>query len=392
MAKPKNIIQPTPEQLKLIAIFQRAENDIIKTIGYKLRNDFVDYAEQAVLRRVQIILQKMIGDAWQYTPDMIYSVFKDGVYNTVNFKDFSGYKNAFTLTSTQTAVVERLVENLMGNIVQMAIDTKKNIYQAYREAERIAGAALRPNPIIGRLNPDVYRTAGLEAVAHGKATGGGVVSMDKEFINIMQQRGIVGFTDKGGKNWTLANYANMATRTTSAQAVHAGVLYADPEHDLYRITSHFSACPLCAKYEGRVYSRSGKDPRFPPLATAFGKIDPNGPDDISNTYLNIHPNCLHRIVRFSEGAHSKRDLEKIERESNEPFNVDRQSAASREAYRKKVAGRAELMREYREWQKMMMAGTGPRTFATYQKHKIQGSATYQGWRDDLKAAKPMSDI
>jgi hypothetical protein len=208
--------------------------------------------------------------------------------------------------------------------------------------------------------------------------------METEFLDIMQQRGVVGFTDKGGRNWTLANYANMATRTTSAQAVHAGVLYSDPEHDLYRITSHFSACPLCAKYEGRVYSRSGKDPRFPPLSTAFGKIDPNGPNDISNTYLNIHPNCLHTIVKWNEGTRSAAQVKKAEQESNEPFDVDQQSQASREAYRRKEEGRAELMREYREWQKMMMAGVGPKTFATFQKHRLQGSDKYQSWRDDLK--------
>ena len=58
------------------------------------------------------------------------------------------------------------------------------------------------------------------------------------------------------------------------------------------ISSHGTTCKVCAPYEGRVYSRSGTDPDFPPLASAFGKVDPSGPDDLANTWLNIHPNCL----------------------------------------------------------------------------------------------------
>jgi hypothetical protein len=61
---------------------------------------------------------------------------------------------------------------------------------------------------------------------------------------------------------------------------------------LYQIVKIGSTCPLCAVYEGRVYSKSGTDPHYPPLARAFGKIDPAGSDDLSNTFLNIHPNCL----------------------------------------------------------------------------------------------------
>ena len=84
------------------------------------------------------------------------------------------------------------------------------------------------------------------------------------------------FTDKAGRNWSLHTYASMVTRTTSRQAEVLAVLTADPEHDLYRISNHGTTCALCAPYEGRVYSKSGTAPDFPPLAAAFGKIAPLG--------------------------------------------------------------------------------------------------------------------
>ena len=41
-----------------------------------------------------------------------------------------------------------------------------------------------------------------------------------------------------------------------------------------------------------MYSKSGTSPFYPPLSDAFGKIDPAGSNDLSNSFLNIHPNCL----------------------------------------------------------------------------------------------------
>ena len=74
----------------------------------------------------------------------------------------------------------------------------------------------------------------------------------------------------------------MVLRTTTRQAEVLSVLTRDPEQDLYKISAHNTTCKLCAPLEGRVYSRSGTDPDFPPLAAAFGKVDKVGPDTLAN--------------------------------------------------------------------------------------------------------------
>ena len=56
----------------------------------------------------------------------------------------------------------------------------------------------------------------------------------------------------------------MVLRTASRQAEVLAVLTENPDHDLYQISSHGTTCPLCAPLEGRVYSKSGRDPDFPP--------------------------------------------------------------------------------------------------------------------------------
>ena len=89
----------------------------------------------------------------------------------------------------------------------------------------------------------------------------------------------------------------------------AALLTAD-DYDLWQIVKIGSTCPVCAPLEGRIYSKSGNNPDYPPLTVAFGKIDPAGSNDLTNTYLNIHPNCLHALVRYTTIGKSAERIQK----------------------------------------------------------------------------------
>lgn len=273
---------PNEKELeKLIRIFLRAETDIINEIGRLRSMGNVDYHAVAALERVQAILKQMETDAWEYVPQMIEKQFYVRVPEARKIlepasKHLSGYANAEALTATQYSVVDRLVTNLMGEIA---------------DASAVAMNSLE-NALLGRQENDIYRRVGLELVAQMQASGAGVRKTAQEIFNALAREGVTAFVDKAGRNWSLHTYCSMVARTTSRQAEVLAVLTADESHDLYKISSHNTTCKICAPLEGRVYSKSGKDPDFPPLAAAFGKVDPNGPDDLGNTWLNIHPNCL----------------------------------------------------------------------------------------------------
>lgn len=157
-------------------------------------------------------------------------------------------------------------------------------------------------------------------VAAMQAMGKGVNPAIPDFVEALRREGVTAFVDKAGRNWSLHTYGSMVLRTTSRQAEGLAVLTADPEHDLYKISSHGTTCPLCAPYEGRVYSKSGQSPDFPPLSTAFGKVDPNGPDTLANTWLNIHPNCLHVLLPWTPAGRTPEEIQKIKDFSNPSKN------------------------------------------------------------------------
>lgn len=364
------------EVQKLISIYLRAETDIINEIGRLRSQGLVDYHAVAALERVQEILRKMESDAWEYVPLAIEKQFYVRVPEARKILDVPetaekharGYLNAANLTSDQMDIVQRLTQNLMGELTDAAMTVMATIQSA----------------ILGRVDPDIYRQVGMEQVAAMQATGRGVGRTVPGFVEQLRREGITAFVDKAGRHWSLHTYATMVTRTTSRQAEVLSVLSADPDHDLYIISSHGTTCALCAPYEGRVYSKSGTDPVFPPLASAFGKVDPLGPDDLANTWLNIHPNCLHVLLPWTPAGRTLEEIQKIKDFSNprkNPFTVDPRSQKQIEAYRKKEEARTKWLEQYRQWERyrMTLGDKVPKTYQTFERHKMADDDKYREW-------------
>ena len=262
----------------------------------------IDYHLTASLERIQAILRKMENDSWTYSRPMVEKMFYVRVPEARRIegetpeKHLRGYLNASTLTGEQHAIVDQLVASLMGEITDATITALATVQSA----------------LIGRVEPDVYRRVGMEQVAYQQARGAGTYKMLPGFVEALRREGVTAFVDKAGRHWSLHTYCAMVSRTTSRQAEVLAVLTADPEQDLYRISSHGTTCGICAPFEGRVYSKSGTNPDYPPLAAAFGKQDPAGPDTLANTWLNLHPNCLvpgGAILAESVEAHSCREYD-----------------------------------------------------------------------------------
>ena len=329
----------------------------------------------AALERIQAILRKMESDSWAYAPLLVEKMFyvrvpearkMDGMTAAQNLM---AYRNAAALTGEQHAIVDQLVASLMGEITDASITALATVQSA----------------LIGRVEPDVYRRIGLEQVALQQATGRGTYKMLPGFVEQLRREGITAFVDKAGRNWSLHTYCSMVSRTTSRQAEVMAVLTADPAQDLYQISSHGTTCGICAPLEGRVYSKSGTDPDFPPLSLAFGKQDPAGPDTLANTWLNIHPSCLHSILPWTPAGRSEEELAEIKRFSNpktNPLTRDPRTEKQIKAYRAKEAARRRWLESYRAWERyrMTVGDPIPKTFATWQKHKAADDEKYKTWQ------------
>ena len=154
------------------------------------------------------------------------------------------------------------------------------------------------------------------------------------------------------------------------------------DHDLWQIVKIGSTCPVCAPLEGRVYSKSGTNPDYPPLSLAFGKIDLAGAESLENTYLNIHPNCLHSLVKYTTIGKTDKQI-KRDRDFSDPalnpLNRDPRTKKQIKAYQEKERNRRKLLadiRHHREY-RAVLGKEVPKDFAKFREMKYNEKEKWQ---------------
>lgn len=124
--------------------------------------------------------------------------------------------------------------------------------------------AMRPHEqIISRIRrsvQDAYDDA-ITRASQTVLTGSGTrQDAARQALRDLADRGITGFTDRSGRQWELASYAEMATRTSAGHAAiqgHTDRLQSLGQ-DLVIVSDSPEECDLCRPFEGRVLSISGR--------------------------------------------------------------------------------------------------------------------------------------
>lgn len=362
----------------LIRLFLKAETDIINELGRLRSKGLADYHAEASLQRVQKILRKLKANGWEYVPKMIEFEFyvkhpeERWIIEPVS-KHEEAYRNA-QMTSTQTKVSEILVRQTMLELDERLQFTQNNL-------ESI---------IIGRRKSDPIQRIGLRTAMELEARGDSPSNV-KEFLNNLALEGVTTFIDKAGREWRLSTYGSMYLRTVTAQAQNLAILTKNPSDDLFQISIVGSTCPVCAPLEGRVYSKSGLNPDFPPLAQAYGLIDPDGPLTLENTWLNIHPACVHSLIPYTLEGKTQEEIERIKRFSSfslNPITNDPRSEAQIRQYRETQKARQKFNRDYKQWERYRerIPDIAPKSFTTFMQHKSKNDSKYQFWLSEYRKA------
>lgn len=111
--------------------------------------------------------------------------------------------------------------------------------------------------VVSRIN----RTQSILNIGTGEVVSG--VSTWNEAMHDavakMVQNNLTGFVDHGGHRWTPEAYAAMDIRTTMFNTARAAVWEREDQYgaDLYQVSSHNGARPLCYPWQGKVIARTG---------------------------------------------------------------------------------------------------------------------------------------
>lgn len=131
-------------------------------------------------------------------------------------------------------------------------------------------------PGILRFADDAYRAATVAGSLTALTAHGTPALAQQAAWRRLTERGITGFTDRTGRQWNLASYVEMATRTAVQRAYNAAHLdrMLAVGIDQFTVSDDGHPCPLCKPWQGRVLTRSGPSPTIDEARTA-GLFHPN---------------------------------------------------------------------------------------------------------------------
>jgi Phage minor capsid protein 2 len=152
----------------------------------------------------------------------------------------------------------------------------------------------------------------------GKVLAGSVTPQQalRESITELSKRGTPALIDKAGKHWSPEAYMNMVMRSSVNNVANAmqDARMDDYDVDLVEISSHMGARPKCAPYQGKIFSRSGYNNRFPSLSTtSYGQ-----PDGLFGI------NCRHIKYPYVPGLSIKRYQPYNEKKNRERYEHTQQ--------------------------------------------------------------------
>lgn len=169
----------------------------------------------------------------------------------------------------------------------------------------------------------------------------------RKAISQMADNGIYGFVDRAGRHWSPEAYINMDIRTTVHNAAIQSVRNRQQEYnsDIFQVSSHAGARPLCYPYQGKFFTwgseggtftdGDGKRCSYKPISsTSYGQ--PAGLFGI---------NCGHYPIPQIPGVTIPQDKQRQDKEANDKEYQERQRQRAlersiREVKRKQAAFKA----------------------------------------------------
>jgi len=134
-----------------------------------------------------------------------------------------------------------------------------------------------------RVVSDAMRQQARLAVIQGRLEGASIRQIARDIKQSFAERGVTVLIGRNGRQWTLGRYAETLARTNIIKANNEAAINRAVDHnvDIVEFSDHDAECKICAPYEGKLFSVSGKDERYPALA---GSQPP------------LHPNCRHTLL------------------------------------------------------------------------------------------------
>ena len=151
----------------------------------------------------------------------------------------------------------------------------------------------------------------------------------RESVRKMVSNGITGFIDHGGHHWTPEAYAAMGIRTTMNNVARAATWERNEGYgnDLYQVSWHNGARPLCYPWQGKVISRSDLSREVEDLDGNKVHVYAQSETSYGEAAGLFGVNCGHYAMVFIPGISTLYDVPQDEEENAKDYEESQQQRA-----------------------------------------------------------------
>lgn len=312
----------------------------------------------SVLKQLERLMKQLEAETGQYISTEIPKQYKKALDDTYAY---------FKRNNLQMKRPDMFSHIHSDAVSELANEMRYHINQG------ISIAGRRVMRYLDTARDNALRQAGLRSAALKAAAGQTVADMQKDLMQRLANDGFLTVqygTGKRAYQVGLDSYAAMVARSTTREAGNLARenQLAENGYDLMMMTEHYPTCEACAVLQGRVYSISGRDKRFPPLSRAF----PSG-------YRNVHPNCRHVMTYWIEEMQSPEEIRAALARSNAPF-TDNRSDEEIALYSKQQADSRRMRADRSQFERyrQRLGEDAPKSFHTFRRIK---NADGQKWKE-----------
>jgi hypothetical protein len=137
---------------------------------------------------------------------------------------------------------------------QTMLNSSQQVYQQAKNELQMKYASIDTDEQLAKAQDILSKQAG--SLITGAKTRTDVL---RDVIRNLNKEGIDGFYDRRGRAWSPEAYVNMVMRTTTHNAYLASVKsrMQDYNTEVFQVSAHDGARPLCYPYQGKFYSWDG---------------------------------------------------------------------------------------------------------------------------------------
>lgn len=326
---------------ELIALYAQTDQRLRDLVQALQDGNISNRRKQELFQKIDAIIAELTGNAGQGLADLIGTEYRSGAAVAVEQLIAAGIaREALDVTVqaiTHQRAAQAISDDAFYSILEATEHMTRDAKQRIEDAVRIAN-----------------EQSLIQGVSRRQATQNAIAQVNKQ--------GITGMIAKNGARIPADKYMASVIQyhQRKAHVTATENMAVQNRRDLVYVNFVGITCPVCAVYQGRVYSISGNDSRFPKL-------------DLRPPY---HSHCVHSMSVWVEEYTSAAEIEQTIQDSNRPF-TDNRTAANMRRYdelQREKSRKNETRKQWIRYKAVLPNDTpGLKQFAS---NKVRGTKKY----------------